>query len=117
MTFLYRVDIFCLYLIIKKLIVCVIYERKGIPMFQSSKKQLPHSTAYSLLLDDLEKARYDLSLAYDNFQNAMDPDMIDCCIYQVNALQMRYKFLLTRVKQLTPEECVNEDEELSLQKV
>lgn len=77
-------------------------------MFQSSKKQLPRSTAYSLLLDDLEKARYDLALAYDNFQNAMDPDMIDCCIYQVNALHMRYKFLLTRVKQLNPEECSNE---------
>lgn len=86
-------------------------------MFQSSKKQLPHSTAYSLLLDDLEKVRYDLSLAYDNFQNAMDPDMIDCCIYQVNALQMRYKFLLTRAKQLAPEEYIETEGELSLQKV
>ena len=78
-------------------------------MFQSSKKPLAHSTAYTLLLDDLEKARYDLSLAYDNFQNAMDPDMIDCCIYQVNALQMRYKFLLTRVKQLMPEESAGKE--------
>lgn len=86
-------------------------------MFQSSKKQLPHSTAYSLLLDDLEKARYDLALAYDNFQNAMDPDMIDSCIYQVNALQMRYKFLLTRVKQLSPAQEVHTEEEFSLQKV
>lgn len=86
-------------------------------MFQSSKKQLPHSTAYSLLLDDLEKVRYDLSLAYDNFQNAMDPDMIDCCIYQVNALQMRYKFLLTRAKQLALEEYMETEGELSLQKV
>ena len=86
-------------------------------MFQSSKKQLPHSTAYSLLLDDLEKARYDLALAYDNFKNDMDPDMIDSCIYQVNALQMRYKFLLTRVKQLSPEEYIHTEEELSLQKV
>lgn len=73
-------------------------------MFQSSKKQTVHPTAYTLLLDDLEQAGHDLSLAYDNFQNALDPDMIDCCIYQVNSLQMRYKFLLTRVKQLAPEE-------------
>ena len=29
--------------------------------------------------------------------------MIDCCIYQVNALQMRYKFLLTKAKQLNME--------------
>lgn len=86
-------------------------------MFQSSKKQLAPPSAYSLLLDDLEKARYDLSLAYDNFQNAMDPDMIDCCIYQVNALQMRYKFLLTRAKQLEPEENIITEGKLSLQKV
>lgn len=80
-------------------------------MFQNSKKQLATPTAYSLLLDDLEKARYDLSLAYDNFQNAMDPDLIDCCIYQVNALQMRYKFLLTRAKQLAPSESTDEEKQ------
>ena len=73
-------------------------------MFHSSKKLIQPSTAYSSLLDDLEKARCDLSLAYDNFQNAMDPDMIDCCIYQVNSLQMRYKFLLTRAKQMNLQE-------------
>ncbi len=68
-------------------------------MFQTAKKEKPQTTAYSLLLDDIEKARYDLALAYDNFENAMEPDLIDCCIYQVNALQMRYKFLLTKAKQ------------------
>ena len=67
-------------------------------MFQIAKKE-PQTTAYSLLLDDLEKAKYDLALAYDNFENAMEPDLIDCCIYQVNALQMRYKFLLAKAKQ------------------
>lgn len=72
-------------------------------MFQIIKKQMPRSTAYAVLIEELEKARYDLALAYDNFQNAMEPDLIDCCIYQVNALQMRYKFLLTKAKQLNPE--------------
>ena len=72
-------------------------------MFQIIKKQMPHSTDYAVLLEELEKARYDLALAYDNFQNAMEPDLIDCCIYQVNALQMRYKFLLTKAKQLNPD--------------
>ncbi len=72
---------------------------KGMHMFQIAKKEEPKTTAYSLLLDDLERAKYDLALAYNNFENAMEPDLIDCCIYQVNALQMRYKFLLTKVKQ------------------
>ena len=64
---------------------------------------MPRSTAYAVLIEELEKARYDLALAYDNFQNAMEPDLIDCCIYQVNALQMRYKFLLTKAKQFNME--------------
>ncbi len=67
------------------------------------KKQITPDTAYAIVVNELEKARYDLALAYDNFENAMEPDLIDCCIYQVNALQMRYKFLLTKAKQLNPE--------------
>ncbi len=70
-------------------------------MFLIAKKDEPKTTAYSLLLDDIEKARYDLALAYDNFENAMEPDLIDCCIYQVNAMQMRYKFLLAKAKQFS----------------
>lgn len=56
--------------------------------------------AYALLLDDLQKTKNDLEIAYDNFENVVDPDLIDSCIYQVNAVQMRYKFLLGRVKQI-----------------
>lgn len=55
---------------------------------------------YALLLDDLKRTKSDLELAYSNFENVVDPDLIDSCIYQVNAVQMRYKFLLTRVKQM-----------------
>lgn len=82
-------------------------------MFQTSKKQMTHTTNYSLLLDDLEKAKYDLALAYNNFENAMEPDLIDCCIYQVNALQMRYKFLLTKAKQLNEDPYAKNPLELS----
>ena len=82
-------------------------------MFQITKMQITHSTAYSLLLDDLEKAKYDLALAYDNFENAMEPDLIDCCIYQVNALQMRYKFLLTKAKQFSEDSYAKNPLELS----
>ena len=62
-------------------------ENKGMHIFQITKKRLANRTAYALLLDDLEQAKYDLALAYSNFENAMEPDLIDCCIYQVNALQ------------------------------
>ena len=65
-------------------------------MKQSSVKD----RTYALLLDDLKRTKSDLELAYSNFQNVLDPDLIDSCIYQVNAVQMRYKFLLGRVKQM-----------------
>lgn len=55
---------------------------------------------YALLLDDLQRTKSDLELANANFELVVEPDLIDSCIYQVNAAQMRYKFLLRRVKQL-----------------
>ncbi len=39
-----------------------------------------------------------LSAAYANFDNATDPDLIDCYIYQLNSEQKRYKYLLQRLK-------------------
>ena len=40
-----------------------------------------------------------LSAAYSNFDNATDPDLIDCYIYQVNSEQKRYKYLLQKAKE------------------
>jgi len=64
------------------------------------KQTTENEENYALLLDDLKKTKSDLDLAYANFENVVDPDLIDSCIYQVNAVQLRYKFLLGRVKQI-----------------
>lgn len=69
-------------------------------MIRIFKETSTNDRNYALLLDDLRKTKKDLELAYSNFEHVVDPDLIDCCIYQVNAAQMRYKFLLSRVKQL-----------------
>ena len=53
-----------------------------------------------LLLDDLTQTQNDLANAYSNLEYMTDPDLIDYYIYQVKAVQMRHKFLLTNVKQL-----------------
>jgi hypothetical protein len=66
---------------------------------------LSRNNNYALLLDDLKKTKKELELAYSNFENVVDPDLIDSSIYQVNAVQLRYKFLLGRVKQLQLENC------------
>ncbi len=55
---------------------------------------------YALLLEDLDRTKHDLDSAYTNLSNAVEPDLIDCYIYEVQSVQMRYKFLLGRVKQI-----------------
>ncbi|MDE6903811.1 MAG: YaaL family protein [Lachnospiraceae bacterium] len=55
---------------------------------------------YAVLLDDLDKAKVDLDSAYANLANVLDEDLIDCYIYELQSVQMRYKFLLGRVKQI-----------------
>lgn len=52
------------------------------------------------LLKDLEKTRSALEVAYLGFDNVTDPDLIDAYIYEVNAVQKRYKYLLSQAAKL-----------------
>lgn len=57
-----------------------------------------------LLKKELAQAKQALEDAYANFENALDPELIDCYIYEVNAVQTRYRFLLRQIlktRQLT----------------
>lgn len=53
----------------------------------------------STLQEDIEKTRYALEIAYAGFDNATDFDLIDCYIYEVNALLKRYKYLTELAEQ------------------
>ena len=63
----------------------------------STKVKKEEPDGYTLLLQDLSKTTEDLRVTYDNLQNVVDPDLIDCYIYQAKAVQMRYKYLLESV--------------------
>lgn len=52
------------------------------------------------LLEDLQKTKCALDCAYSNFENVVDPDLIDCSIYELQAVQMRYRFLLKQAELL-----------------
>ena len=67
-------------------------------MFSFFKHAPQTDEDYQNLLDNLEQTMNSLHLAYENFENATDPELIDSYIYEVNAIQMRYKFLLCRLK-------------------
>lgn len=66
----------------------------------SNKEKKEEPDGYTLLLQDLSKTTEDLRVTYDNLQNVVDPDLIDCYIYQAKAVQMRYKYLLESVKKI-----------------
>lgn len=61
-----------------------------------SKKKSPQ---YEELLDEIKKTKLALESAYLNFEYVVDPDLIDCYIFELNAVQKRYKFLLKQVKE------------------
>ena len=50
------------------------------------------------MINDLHQTAQDLQDAYRNLENVIDPDLIDCYIYELNSVQMRYKFLLTSIR-------------------
>ena len=54
------------------------------------------------LLSDLEKTKRALEVAYAGFDNVVEPDLIDCYIYEVNSVLKRYKFLMEQAAALIP---------------
>lgn len=59
------------------------------------------------LLMDISQTKEALENAYAGFENAVDPDLIDCYIYEVNSVLKRYKYLLGQVEKL--DMATNED--------
>lgn len=54
------------------------------------------------LKESIEKTRQALEVAYAGFDNAVEFDMIDSYIYEINSLQKRYKHL-TDLVSMEPE--------------
>ena len=50
--------------------------------------------------EELAQTRCALEIAYSNFDNVTDPDLIDCCIYEVNAVLKRYKYLIEQAAEM-----------------
>ena len=50
--------------------------------FQPEKTNDNH---YTLLINDLHQTAQDLQDAYRNLENVIDPDLIDCYIYELNS--------------------------------
>lgn len=72
--------------------------------FWATKKEPDEKTCHDLqrqrLIEDMEKTKQAMDAAYSNFDNVTDPDLIDCYIYEVNAVLKRYKFLKEQADKL-----------------
>ena len=70
-------------------------------MFKRLTNSASHKSAAELnkLRREIETTRAKMELAMANFEQAVDPTLIDCYIYELNAAQLRYQFLLQQAKQ------------------
>lgn len=50
------------------------------------------------LREDIERTKGDIETARNHFEQAVEPTLIDCYIYEWNAAQLRYQFLLRAFK-------------------
>ena len=75
---------------------------KLFPRGQSTEEDIYRRLTFdpenNTIMEELAQVRRDMADAYTNFQNASDPDLIDCYIYEGNAAWKRYGFLLKQIK-------------------
>ena len=65
--------------------------RRGDPAREAARRELMQSLSHTRTL---------INQAYGGFNNTSDSDLIESYVFEINALQARYSYLLRRVKEL-----------------
>ena len=65
--------------------------RRGSPAQEEERREL---------ISSLSQTRTLINQAYGGFNTASDSDLIESYVFEINALQARYNYLLRRVKEL-----------------
>lgn len=52
------------------------------------------------LVSEIRTTIKNLESAHSRFENITEPDLIDCTIFELNAIQTKYRFLLNKIKEL-----------------
>lgn len=63
-----------------------------------SKRGLQAVNLDSQLMNELRQTMGTIDTAINHFEQVVDPTLIDCYIYELKAAQLRYQFLLQRIK-------------------
>ena len=56
-----------------------------------------------ILRSELLEAQGDLAQAYRQFNQALDPELVESCIYQISAVKARCNYLIRAIKERSPE--------------
>ena len=62
-------------------------------------KTKPESAIKENLLRELEDTRFELDNARARFNMATEPELIEQCVYEMNALQSRYAYFLRLIRE------------------
>ena len=54
------------------------------------------------LKEELLTAQADLANAYRQFDQALDPELVESCIYQISAVKARCNYLIRAIKERSP---------------
>ena len=56
-----------------------------------------------LLRQELQDAQGELAQAYRQFDQAVDPELVESCIYQISAIKARCNYLIRSIKARMPQ--------------
>ena len=65
------------------------------------KKPLP-DPELEMLKGELNAAQVELQAAYHQFNLAVEPELVESCVYQINAVQARCNYLIRAIKARCP---------------
>ena len=67
------------------------------------KKSARPDPELAKLRAELLEAQGDLAQAYRQFNQALDPELVESCIYQISAVKARCNYLIRAIKERSPE--------------
>ena len=68
-----------------------------------SRRPTPPDPVLTALKAELEEARAELAQAYCRFNEAVDPELVESCIYQISAVKARCNYLIRAIKARSPD--------------
>ena len=64
------------------------------------REKNPRQEERRCLMEGVAQTRVLLNQAYAQFNLHSDPDLVESCVYEINALRSRYSYLVRQVKRL-----------------